>query len=201
MNKILKRRINIKRKENLNKSLLIQLIFSIILVVAVIMTKRFGNDKANEYISLFNEKLGETFNIKQTLSGINSIFTDLSIKWGLSSSDYVAPVNGKLLSKYGEVESNNGIDILSSLEAVKSISYGEVLAVGKNNKLSNYIVVESGGKTIIYAYFDEVFVSKGDELKTGEIIGRLNNENKILHLEIWENGSSIDPLKLFKINE
>jgi murein DD-endopeptidase MepM/ murein hydrolase activator NlpD len=90
---------------------------------------------------------------------------------------------------------------VSNIEAVKSISYGVVLAVGKNNKLSNYIVIESGSKTIIYAMLEEAFVSKGDEIKLGEIIGKLNNENKLLHIEIWEDGTSIDPSKLFRISE
>ena len=209
LNKIFKKRIGIKRKDNLNKALLIQVIFSIILVVAVIVTKHFGNNQTDLYLNVVKEKLGTTFNIKQTASGISSIFSNLSQKLGLdflSASDYAAPVSGKILNEYGgnatsEDSYNHGIDIISNMEAVKSISYGEVVAIGKNSKLSNYIVVESGSKTIIYARFEEVFVSKGDELKLGEIIGKLNNENKLLHIEIWENGNSIDPSKLFKISE
>lgn len=209
LNKIFKKRIGIKRKDNLNKSLLIQVIFSIILVVAVIVTKHFGNSQTDSYLNVVKEKLGTTFNIKQTARGISSIFSNLSQKLGLdflSASDYAAPVSGKILNEYGgsaasEDSYNHGIDIISNMEAVKSISYGEVVAIGKNSKLSNYIVVESGSKTIIYARFEEVFVSKGDELKLGEIIGKLNNENKLLHIEIWENGNSIDPSKLFKISE
>ncbi len=210
MSKILKKRINIKRKENLNKRLLIQIIFSIILVVAVIATKQFGNSHTGAYLNIAKEKLGETIDIKQTASNIGTMFSNFSKKISsgiFKDSDYAAPVSGKILNKYGENDSiestnyNHGIDIVSNMDSVKSISYGEVIAVGRNNKLSNYIVVESGSKKIIYAMFDEVFVSKGDEVKLGEIIGKLNNENKLLHLEIWENGESIDPSKLFKIYE
>ena len=203
LNKIFKKRIGIKRKESINRALLIQVIFSIILVVAVIVTKHFGNNQTGEYLSIVKVKLGTTFDIKQTAKGINSIFSNFTEKLGLNfgSSDFAAPVSGKILNNYGEDDTNNGIDIISNIEAVKSISYGEVLAVGKNNKLSNYIVVESGSKTIIYAMLEEVFVFKGDELKLGEIIGKLNNENKFLHIEIWEDGSSIDPSKLFRISE
>lgn len=203
MNKIFKKRIGIRRKENINRALLMQIIFSIILVVAVIVTKHFGNNQTGEYLSIVKEKLGTTFDIKQTAKGISSIFSNFSEKIGLNfgASDFAAPVSGKILKKYGEDDTNNGIDIISNIEAVKSISYGEVLAVGKNNKLSNYIVVESGGKTIIYAMLEETFVSKGDELKLGEIIGKLNYENKLLHIEIWEDGTSIDPSKLFRISE
>jgi murein DD-endopeptidase MepM/ murein hydrolase activator NlpD len=203
LNKIFKKRIGIKRKENIDRALLIQIIFSIILVVAVIVTKRFGNNQTGEYLSKVKEKLGTTFNIKQTAKGISSIISNFSEKLGLDfgASDFAAPVSGRLTSNYGEDDTNNGIDIVSNIEAVKSISYGEVLAVGKNNKLSNYIVIESGSKTIIYAMLEEIFVSKGDEIKLGEIIGKLNNENKLLHIEIWEDGTSIDPSKLFRISE
>lgn len=210
LNKILKKRIGIKRKENINTGLLIQVIFSIALVVAVIVTKQFGDVNTQEYLNMVKEKLSTTASIKQTTNGVRSIISNISskISSGLfSESDYAAPVSGKILNKYGEIgtEENaqfyNGIDIISNMEAVKSISYGEVIAVGNNEKLSKYVVIESGSKKIIYAMFDEVFVSKGDEVKLGEIIGKLNNENKLLHLEIWENGSSIDPLNLFKIYE
>ncbi len=202
MNKIFKKKIAIKRKENINRALLLQLVFSILLVIVVIAAKQFGNNKTDKFLSTVKEKLGTTFDIKQTAKGINSIILNYSEKLGLNfgASDYAAPVSGIILNKYGN-DANNGIDIVANIEAVKSISSGEVLAVGKNNKLSAYIVVESGSKTVIYAMLEEVFVSKGDELKLGEIIGKLNFDNKLLHIEIWEDGTSIDPSKLFKISE
>lgn len=143
LNNIFKKRIGIKRKENINRSLLLQLIFSIILVIAVIATKHFGNNQTDEYLSIVKGKLGTTFNIKQTAKGINSIISNYSAKLGLNfgASDYAAPVSGIILNKYG------------------------------------------------------------DELKLGEIIGKLNFDNKLLHIEIWEGGTSIDPSKLFKISE
>ena len=210
MSKILKKRINIKRKENVNKRLLIQVIFSIILVVAVIATKQFGNNYTGVYLSNAKDKISETIDIKSAISNVKSTFTNFGkgLNFGLlNNSDYAAPVSGKILKKYGidkTVESseyNHGIDIISNMESVKSISSGKVTSVGKNEKMSNYIVIESGSKKIIYAMFDEVFVSKGDDIKLGEIIGKLNSEKKLLRVEIWENGESINPTKLFKIYE
>ena len=210
VSKILKKRINIKRKENINKRLLIQVVFSIILVIAVIATKQFGNSYTGEYLSNAKEKLSETIDVKLALSNIKKTFSNFGkgLNFGFfSNSDYAAPVNGKILKKYGvdnTIESssyNHGIDIVSNMESVKSISSGKVTLVGKNEKLSNYIVVESGSKKFIYAMFEEIFVSKGDEVKLGDIIGRLNNEERLLHVEIWENGESINPTKLFTIYE
>ena len=195
MSKILKKRINIKRKDNVNKKLLIQVIFSIILVVAVIATKQFGNNYTGEYLSSAKVKLGETIDIKLALSNLKSIVVNIGKGFNLfDNSDYAAPVSGKIIKKYGIDESvesseyNHGIDIVSNMESVKSISSGKVISVGKNDRLSNYIVVESGSKKFIYAMFDEVFVSKGDDVELGEIIGKLSANEKLLHVEIWENG-------------
>lgn len=210
MSRVLKKRINIKRKDNINKKLLIQVIFSIILVFAVIATKQFGNSYTGELLSDTKEKLSETIDIKSAFSNIKSLFANIGKGFdaGLfNNSDYAAPVSGKIIKKYGvdntvqSSEYNHGIDIISNIEAVKSISSGKVIAVGKNERLSNYIVVESGNKKFIYAMFDEVFVSKGDDVNLGEIIGKLDAKEKLLHIEVWENGESINPSKLFKIYE
>ncbi len=96
---------------------------------------------------------------------------------------------------------NHGIDIISNIESVKAITAGKVVIVGNNEKMSNYVVIESGSKKVIYAKFDEIFVAKGDDVEIGEIIGKLNTDQKLLHIEVWENGESINPSKLFKIYE
>lgn len=209
MNKILKKRVNIKRKETINKRLLIQVIFSIILVISVILTKQFGNNYTGKFLDSAQEKLNENFDFKHMYINIRLAFQKLgdSLSFGLFGDDYAAPVSGKIFKRYDAVESNDsakyqhGIDIISNIESVKSISKGKVILVGNNEKLSNYLVVESGNKKIVYAKFNEVFVAKGDVIELGEIIGKLQSDDKILHIEVWENGKSIDPTKLFKLYE
>jgi len=61
--------------------------------------------------------------------------------------------------------------------------------------------VEEDGKTIIYGKIKEALVSEGDKVSKGEIIGALNEENMLLHIEIWEDGESLNPAKLFDMNE
>ena len=143
--------------------------------------------------------LKESF--KNTLSSIKNKIPFMTKK----EAEFTAPVNGKIYQKYGIAQNgetsyyNHGLDILSNTESVKSISKGKVVQIGKNEKLSNYVIIEGNDKKIIYGKISEVLVQKGDDISKGDIIGALNDENKILHLEVWQNGESINPAKLFDV--
>jgi murein DD-endopeptidase MepM/ murein hydrolase activator NlpD len=123
------------------------------------------------------------------------------------ASEYAAPVSGKVYLNYGLTKSgettyyNHGMDIVSNTKSLKSISDGKVTQVGNNEKLSNYVVIEEDGKTIIYGKIKETFIGEGDKVSKGEIIGALNEENMLLHIEVWEDGESLNPAKLFDMNE
>ena len=210
MNKTTKKRIGIKRKEFFNKKLAVQVGFSIMLVAAVIFTKQFDTSLSKQFINVTEEKLTENIDpvtitgaFKNALISVKDKIPFLSKK----DNGYAAPVNGKIYQGYGIAESedvsyyNHGVDISSNTQTVKSISKGTVLLVGNNEKLSNYIVVQDEDKKIIYGKIDETLVNKGDNIAKGDIIGALSENNKILHLEIWENGESINPSKLFELSD
>lgn len=210
MNKLTKRKIGIKRKEIFNKKLAIQVGFSIILVALVILTKQIDSSFSRQFISITEEKLSESIDpstitgaFKNVIVGVKEKIPFLSKK----GNEYTSPVNGKIYKEYGLTETddnsyyNHGVDIISNTQAVKSISKGTVVLVGNNEKLSNYVVVQEGDKKIIYGKIDETLVSKGDQVSNGDIIGALSEESKILHLEVWENGESLNPSKLFEISD
>lgn len=210
MNKTTKKKFGIKRREFFNKKLAIQILFSIIIVAAVIITKQIDTGFSKQFINVTEQKLDENINpsslketFKQALITIKDKIPFISKK----EAEFAAPVNGKIYQKYGMAKNgevsyyNHGLDILSKTETVKSISKGTVLLVGSNEKLSNYVVVQENDKKIIYGQISEVLVQKGDNISKGEIIGALSDKNKILHLEVWENGESINPTKLFDISD
>ena len=124
-----------------------------------------------------------------------------------SKSEFAAPVSGRIQVSYGLNKGgdssyyNHGLDIISNTQSVRAISDGEIVKVGNNEKLSNYVVVKQGNKTMIYVKIMESFVNEGDKVSQGEIIGALNEESMLLHIEVWENGESINPTKLFNMNE
>lgn len=212
MNKITKKKFGIKRKEFFNKKLAIQIIFSIVLVAAVIVAKKIDTDHSKQFINTTENKMEESIepsSIKQSFINVLISVRD-KIPFVSKSDDkheFTAPVSGKIMQKYGMAKKgeatyyNHGLDILSNTETVKSISNGVVSAIDNNEKLCNYIVVQEDGKNIIYGQMNEVLVEIGDKISKGDIIGALSDESKILHLEVWENGESINPTKLFDLTE
>jgi septal ring factor EnvC (AmiA/AmiB activator) len=73
--------------------------------------------------------------------------------------------------------------------------------LGSNEKLSGYIVVQNDDMTLIYGKIHEAFVSEGDSVSKGDLIGALDEENMILHIEVWEDGASINPTSLFDLTK
>lgn len=210
MNKITRKRISIKRKDQFNKKLALQIIFSIVLVAAVIVTKQMDSDLSRHFLNTADEKMSESIEPKKVGNSIIDFVTGMKNKipfMSKDSSEYAAPVNGRIYQSYGLSKSgetsyyNHGLDIISDTQSVKSISKGKVTQVGNNEKLSNYVVVEEDGRTIIYGKIKEALVSEGDKVSKGEIIGALNEENMLLHIEVWEDGESLNPAKLFDMNE
>jgi len=210
MNKITKKRISIKRKEHFNKKLALQVIFSIVLVAAVIITKNIDSDVSRKFINAADEKISESIKFQEVQNSIIEFAFEIKSKIPFlsnKSADFRAPVNGTIYQEYGLNKTeeasyyNHGLDIISNTQSVKSVSKGKVLQVGNNEKLSDYVVIENDGKTIIYGKIKECFVSEGDNVSAGDIIAALNEENMLLHIEVWEDGESVNPSKLFEMNE
>ncbi len=209
MNRITRKRINIRRKDNVNRKLALQVLFSIILVAAVIFTKQVDTDISKQFLNATNEIMTESIKPKEIGNSIKKFMVGVKNKIPFTAKDnseYVAPVSGKIYQNYGMVKGenssfyNHGLDIVSNTQSIRSISGGKVTQLGTNDKLSNYVVIEDGDRLIIYGKIHQSFVKEGDKVSIGEIIGALNEENMNLHIEVWEDGESINPAKLFKIN-
>ncbi|MGB4437769.1 MAG: M23 family metallopeptidase [Sedimentibacter sp.] len=210
MNKTTKKRISIKRKEYFNKKLALQVIFSIVLVTAVIITKNINSDMSRQFINAADEKISQSLQLSEIGNSISEFASAVKDKIPFLSkktAEFAAPVNGSIYQEYGLNKTednsfyNHGLDIISNTQSVKSISNGKVVQVGNNEKLSDYVVIESDGKTIIYGKIKESLVNEGDNVDAGDIIAALSEENKLLHIEVWEDGESVNPSKLFEMNE
>ncbi len=206
MNKLTKKRINIKRKDQFNKKLALQVIFSIVLVAAVIVTKNINSDLSEKFINAADEKMSASIEILQIRDTIADVFTTAKNKLPfVGKKESATPAIGTLYRKYGLNKTedasyyNHGIDIKSDTQSVKSITEGKVVSLGSNEKLSGYIVIQNDEKTFIYGKINEAFVKEGDQISTGDIIGSLSEENMILHIEVWEDGASINPSILFDL--
>jgi murein DD-endopeptidase MepM/ murein hydrolase activator NlpD len=134
--------------------------------------------------------------------------------WSEESGKYsfIAPVNGILLSKFGEVTYpfdgtptfNEGIDIETrNGENVKAVLEGTVADTGSSALFGKFIKIKhDNGMYTLYANCSELFLSKGQKVVQGDIIGRVGDTaggRSYLHIEIHQNGIAIDPLKYINI--
>ncbi len=92
---------------------------------------------------------------------------------------------------------NNGINILTSKNSeARTVFNGKVVSITKISNTNLAVIVKHGEYFTVYSNLDKVFVSKGDEVGTKEIIGRIHTNLKgktELHFEIWRGSSKQNP--------
>lgn len=207
MNRINRRKF--KRKETVNTKLAIQIVISILLVVVVIIMKKVDSSYTDKLLKQVDFKIGTTINYKNIVPKSKEVFYDVADKLSngiISDKEEAVPVlSGKVVKSFVSSDKNsdnkyNGMDIVSKTESIKAISDGIIYSVGNSKKYSNFVVQKKENTIIIYAKLAEVFVKKGDTIKKGNLVGRLEDKNKVLHIEVWKDGKSINPTSLFKLD-
>ncbi|MDL2254184.1 M23/M56 family metallopeptidase [Ruminococcaceae bacterium OttesenSCG-928-I18] len=101
-------------------------------------------------------------------------------------------------------ESHRGLDIKAERGAsILAIDAGQVIVANHHYSYGNYIVVAQGeGIYTLYAHCEELFVQKDDLVEKGQAIATVgdsgNSAGCLLHLEIQENDTLLDPLELLE---
>ena len=118
------------------------------------------------------------------------------------------PVNsGVIVNSFGEHRhpvlenvtiKNNGIDIRVTGDSdVFCVHNGTVSTVVAIPGLNKAIIVRHGKYLTVYGNLVDVFVSKGDIVSAGQKIGNIFKDNSemkdVLHFEIWEESTKLDP--------
>ena len=96
-----------------------------------------------------------------------------------------------------------GVDIVAV--AVASVCSGTVTETGTDPQYGNYILVSCEEGSFRYANLSELYVTVGEQVEPGDMLGRLAEgaEGKVLHLE-WipaRTGQPEDPLSLTFVDE
>jgi len=122
------------------------------------------------------------------------------LPWPMAKGTIVSPYGKQRHSSLENVfVQNNGIDILSNNNAkVTAIFEGEVVGKMKIPGNDNMIIIKHGEFYTVYSKLREVFVTKGDKVSKGFILGKLGENNTTLHFEIWQNKEKVDPAKWLK---
>ena len=107
--------------------------------------------------------------------------------------------------RFGTVTRNNGIDISAAEGAeVTAVADGTVVYIGDFLGYGRVLIIDHGDRYhTMYAHLDRFFVSKGDALKAGTVIGTVGRTGSLdgaqLHFELRHKGQAQDPLDWFEI--
>ena len=122
-----------------------------------------------------------------------------------SSSKFLKPVNGQVISSYGPKKSglhNDGINIKAPRgAAVKAADNGVVVYAGNEIKGSgNLILVRHDDRWMTaYAHLERIDVKRGDVLKRGQAIGAVGSSGSVdspqLHFEVRRGTDAINPAR------
>ncbi|NJK97665.1 MAG: M23 family metallopeptidase [Bacteroidales bacterium] len=98
----------------------------------------------------------------------------------------------------GVIVQNNGVDISTYSNAkVFSIFEGEVKKVFSFLGANYTVIVRHGEYLTLYQNLATVYVKPGDKIKAKQELGSLysesNSKTSVLHLEIWEESSKLNP--------
>ena len=114
---------------------------------------------------------------------------------------------GVVVSKFGTVPHpilpgitiiNNGVEIASETNIVRSVFDGEVSKVIVLPTGFKVIIVRHGEYFSVYSNLNFVSVKVGQKVKTKEKVGQLqdveSNKNNILGFQIWREREKLNPL-------
>ena len=136
---------------------------------------------------------------------VQPVSTDTAAPEQTGIGQFRWPVRGRVIAAFGDSDggvNNDGIDIsVPEGTAVKATENGVVVYAGDELEgFGNLVLVRhSDGWVSAYAHNKSLEVSRGDEVRRGEIIarsGRTGDANMPkLHFELRKNSTPVDPLK------
>lgn len=125
-----------------------------------------------------------------------------------SASGFIMPMEGRIGSGFGSrvhpifgtVRQHNGVDIgCVTDQPIWAAKAGTVLFAGWRNGFGNVVLIEHQGSVVtVYAHQNQVLVSTGHTVSTGELIGKCGSTGwstgPHLHFEVRVGGEARDPL-------
>jgi murein hydrolase activator len=122
------------------------------------------------------------------------------------------PVRGKIIRFFGTYKNNkfnitnfcSGIDISAKRgERVVAVGDGKIIYSSWFKGYGNMIIIDHGSSYYtLYAHLEEVFKTKGDGIKTGEVIATVGDTGSLtgpnLHFEVRHHGKPVDPVEWLK---
>lgn len=128
--------------------------------------------------------------------------------WQKNTAPSLWPVEGRLLSRFGEREDpfsgegeiHAGVDISASMGTpVHAAADGVVLQAGIMNGYGKMVVIDhGGGVTTRYAHLSRFDVIPGQDIRRGDVLGHSGATGKVtsphLHFEVRHGGVAVNPM-------
>jgi len=117
-----------------------------------------------------------------------------------------SPYHGRISSGYGYREDgfHDGIDIIAISGScyghdVYAAMNGTVIQACYSSGLGNNVKIDNGNGIIItYAHLSKILVTKGQTVKTGDVVGQIGATGRAtgphLHFSVEDHGKSVNPL-------
>lgn len=93
---------------------------------------------------------------------------------------------------------HTGIDLAARSCNIYAVLHGSVIQTGYNSIIGNFIRLEHGNYTTVYGHLSQIFVSQGELVKSGEVIGITGSTGRTtgehLHFTVKYKGYLVNPL-------
>lgn len=126
-----------------------------------------------------------------------------------------APITGSfaVTGRFGEHKhealkyvtvNNAGVDLQGAPGAqARAVFEGKVTRIFTLEGFNNSIIIRHGNYLTVYSNLTDVFVSTGDEVRTGQALGRIYSDPdlggaSVLHFQLWKETTKMDPLPWFR---
>ena len=122
------------------------------------------------------------------------------------------PVKGAVIAPFGKFKHpefaaevvRNGIDIDAPIgEEIKAVGNGRIVYADRFSGYGRMVIIDHGERYFtIYGYLSEIFRKNGDEIRRGEVLGRVGDGAALagskLYFELRKDGRSLDPVPWFR---
>jgi|LakMenEpi03Aug12_release.lakeMendotaPanAssembly.Ray.scaffolds.fasta_scaffold76912_3 murein DD-endopeptidase MepM/ murein hydrolase activator NlpD len=187
----------LKNRDYYYKTVLNILKDSIVQEVELQLEKQTPNDKPTD---MSKTKVEKEFT-KEFESQKEQYNISLNSKKATNQNLFFKPVDGKVSRKFLRNE-HPAIDIAAKAnDPVKAILDGRVIFTGWNKETGNVLVIQHARNLVsIYKHNAGILKKYGTFVRAGESVSIVGNSGELtngyhLHLEIWENGTAVDPEK------
>ena len=170
--------------------------------IAKVASKAIDRVKT-EQESEVEEKIEQTDQSEKNETIGTNVSKNVTSTSEMNLKTYIKPIDGEISSPFSyDVNGNQGINIQAPQgEPVKATNDGTIVLVSRGSNQPTVVLIRHDSEILsAYSNISDVNLSKGDQVKRGQIIGVVSMGADHLHFEIIKGTDRIDPITFLKEN-